>query len=656
MRLHWFREHKMIVYWILLPGVGIGLLFYGVFGRTGSFFTETGPSIQYTVGNRSVELSPTEVLSRRSILNALFPYDPNSRNDENPTSANIGKIAAEDDTARNLGFEIGDKELDELVRNAAIQKWRELDRIQETNLKLTPEVYDKLLSQMNLSNGQFRTVVHDLMLREKFRRNVESAIVEPDSALFVKYCEKKENARFRFKTLKSTDFLAKTAEPKEDEIKKFYDDKANKSIYTEIFKTEPTLSVEGFFYKEDEQKFKDADRPSEQQLKDTFEKYKVDKWKDKTLESVKADVEKQWKEDQIKNYYDIRKMVYWEDPAKKGTYKPFDSVKDDVEKQWHIQNLEGVKSKVQFYMSQTERDLAKDIETFNNSKYPRVEFHWFSARYIPGNMGKEFDMAAWAKAHHMEYWVTGAHTQDEFKKGKNELKSETPEAAERLFDYASPPPNFPPSMIESYKKHMDDFTSLNWTNPEKPELGGIMVRKKVYNEAREKTLDEAKPKIVEHLKTLESVNLAEEAAKKLRDDWTKEPPKLDDLDEVTSEKKPSHPIVAKFKEDPKAVGELLDVASGRPEQDDKKPVEMDKSDIDRKWFYVGCAVERKLPTEMGFKRATDTDFNKDQERGMMRYYDMQSAMFALIDPIQVHRIGENSTDPDIRTVLRDSHE
>jgi hypothetical protein len=119
------------------------------------------------------------------------------------------------------------------------------------------------------------------------------------------------------------------------------------------------------------------------------------------------------------------------------------------------------------------------------------------------------------------------------------------------------------------------------------------------------------------LKLLDAVELAEKDAKKVRDDWDqgKELPKVDDLEEVkgdlTMARQNKYPILNKFFQSPKAIGEILPVAQGpaelpSPENQNPPPHEI---------FYVGFAVEIQLPTLATFEK--DTAWDRDQKRNQI---------------------------------------
>src|SRR6185295_16718258 len=140
----------------------------------------------------------------------------------------------------------------------------------------------------------------------------------------------------------------------------------------------------------------------------------------------------------------------------------------------------------------------------------------------PANKDKEFDVKAWATAHNFTHWITPEQTIDKYKNGKLEVNATDVKVGADVFELSKP---IQRQGMEAFnadrKKRMDEFTSLSWIDPNKPELGGIIARKAKFNESKEKTLEEAKPKIIEMLKVTESVKLAQEEAKKAHDKWAK---------------------------------------------------------------------------------------------------------------------------------------
>ena len=155
MRLHWFREHKQLVYYIICPLIVISMSVFGVASCRGSIFGVSGPAISYVVGGKEFYLSPQEVLQRRIILFKEFGgYDPHDKRvDRNPTTDNIGLLEAEVETARQQNFELGFEEFQEILRRDIKAKIQSIDRAKEGDPlpPLTRELYEKAA----LPNGHF---------------------------------------------------------------------------------------------------------------------------------------------------------------------------------------------------------------------------------------------------------------------------------------------------------------------------------------------------------------------------------------------------------------------------------------------------------------------------------------------------------------------
>ncbi len=620
MRLHWFREHKQIVYYVLCPAIVLSMTVFGMGSLGRNFFGgSSGPAVSYTVGTKEVYLSPAEVLQRRIVLYKFvnFYVPKSNQREDNPTTDNIGLFAAENESARKQGFEIGLEELKEFLRNAVKYKIMSIDQMSGEDLKVTPDLYEKLLAQLDMSSTQFETLIHNLALREKLHQNVMGSIAISDPQFYAKYCEDKETVRLRFQTFKSENFVKNAKQPTDDEIKKFYDENLDQKTgmqYKDIYMTAATLSVEALAYKDDKI-FADIKAPTDAELKTT---------------------------------YDNNKAIHWQEPGKPGTFQPLEKVKAEVEKFWREDKMSALKRTVQDNVVKATKELA-DAET--------------KFKADAANKDKTFDVAAFAKAHNMIHWVTPEQTEDKYSQGKLEVNAPDLILGSTILGFTRSSPNMPASARENQLKHMYEFTAFRWIDDKKPELGGIVARAKKYNEELTKTPEQAKDKIVEHLKILESAKLCREAAEKQHDAWRRGEnlPKLEELDEITSDKKENHPLVRTFRSSQKAIGEVLDVAEGRPETE-----KFDFKDYDKKWCYVGCAVERKLPTLDGFKLVPEAEWSRDEARhGSGNRYqskpgmideDYRSVLGLMVEQIKsnVIHVGNKESEPDVRTAYHDS--
>ena len=383
MRLHWFREHKQIVYWVLCPAVVLSMSIFGIasFTRGGSGLGGgAGPGVSFTVGPKEVYYSPSEVFQKRQILykyvGGYVPKD--NRREDNPTTDNIALMAAENETARQQQFEIGVEELKEILRNTVTGKIKAIDNMDKVTL--SEDIYDKLLSQLDMTRAQFEGLVHELALRNKFHENIYESIVVSDAQLYVKYSGAKEVVRIRFKVLKCDDFLAETKMPSDGDIKGYFDKKENKDKkdgeLKDIYKAASTMSIEALAYKDDKI-FADV-KPTEEELKKFYENYKgaTESWKDP------------------KNTAD----PFW----------PFATVHAEVEKKWKDDKLSQLRNNVQVNVTKALKDLIDAEESFKKDEK---------------NKDKTFDVAAWATAHNMVYWVTPEQTREIFASGKLEVNA-----------------------------------------------------------------------------------------------------------------------------------------------------------------------------------------------------------------------------------------
>ena len=69
------------------------------------------------------------------------------------------------------------EEFKKILLNAVTQKIKDIDRIQEVELK--PDMYDKMLSNLSISRTQYEGMVHDLILREKLRAGAAPPAQKP---------------------------------------------------------------------------------------------------------------------------------------------------------------------------------------------------------------------------------------------------------------------------------------------------------------------------------------------------------------------------------------------------------------------------------------------------------------------------------------------
>ena len=482
MRLEWFRHHKQFVYMVLLPATVLGLAMFGASGRSGGGGINSGPSIVYTVGDKTTTMAPGEVINRRI---EFYKFSNRTRQ---PDSESIGKFQSEVEYARQLGFEVGNDEMKKAVRQTIEDMVHQIER-EAGDVTVDNETYTKLLQQLELSRTQFESIVHDIQMSNKMNRELYTAVNASDAEMFVQYCAENENVRIRYKTLKSEDFLKDVKAPTDEEIKKFYTEntteKAKKDYaYHDILFTEQTLSAEVFA----SQNAKLFDlKPTEAELKKFYDDHKY-LWKELPKADEKKDAKKdEKKDDKAGDKKDEKK----EEP--KDTFQPFEKVKADVETRWKIEETNKLKKSIETQMSTAKNDLVNAEKQFAEDK---------------ANAGKTFDVAAWAKSKNLVYWVTDELTKEQFDKGKNEINAKDFREATTFFQYISNFSNLPADQQVTKRKQMEGLTAPAWLDQNKPESGITMLRTKTFKDERMKTEVEAKDKIVEHLKNDASIKLA----------------------------------------------------------------------------------------------------------------------------------------------------
>jgi hypothetical protein len=585
MKLEWFRQHKKFVYYILLPVVGGGMAFFGLGTalRSRTFAPRMGPSIGITLDGRTRVMDPSEVLALRMELAHFFPRVGNVSSDDAAAFRVKYLLAA------RAGFEAGSAEMKDRLREMV--KWQVAQREGDSDPKITPEVYSKLLQQMQVTSLQFEQLTRRVHVSNKYDQLVTTAEVS-DPELFVEYCHDKEYVRLRYQELKSEDFMAKVEAPSAEKVEKFYNESKDKpENYKEVLMTDPKMSADMLFY-----------NPA------------------KLVAELKpTDVE-------IKNYYDRFKGAFWIVPPKEGepapapgkeTYKPLETVKAEVVQKWTEENKG---TRIYQKISDLKTDLEKAEKAHAEAESKKAE-----------KDRQPFDLAAWAKAHELEFWTTGELTELQFRAGKKGLeavKAPNADSVQHLFYFTKPldprmmrNPQQARMMNEYNKKALEEFRQFA-VEPAAPEKGFVLARKKTFTPEKLKPLDDARGAIANYLKVSSAIELAGKEANKLREDWARGDnlPEIDKLNEVAGNSRDSHALLREFFGSAKAVGEVLDVAEA--------PADMTPdTKNEHVHFYVGFPVERKLPTWTTFQQ--DTEWDREQARRKIATAKYRFAQVAL---------------------------
>ena len=618
MKLEWFRTHKNFVYWVLLPVVGGTMAFFGIGSMGGgSVFGRPSPRVMYklarndrTVGEHYV--SSSEVMNYRLLLTKFI--GPRARD---VLTIDVGHYLYGVAQAKAAGFEIGSEEMKERLRDVVKGQLR--SREPSTTPVATEEIYDKLLSEMKMSAPDFEQLTHDSEISQKFNR-FEMSVQVSDAELYAEYCRDKETVRLRYKVFKSADYMDKTTPAGDERIKEFYNQNKDKKIdMKDVLYTEAKLSAEVLAI--DGDKYLAGLKPTEKDLTDMYERMKPIKY---------------------------RAVVKANDPPPKEPFKPFAEVKGEVEKDWRDERklqISGELSKVQQELEKAQKDYAE----LDKAMYPNRK----------DSERKPFDTADWVKkkADYLVYWTTDELTEEQYTKGKKELNAKDAEWVKTIFEYARPRPNMgrdpaQQHMIEEfYKKQFESFSYSTAIDPARPEKGSVIARKLKFTDMGLKSIEDSKAAIIQRLKVLDAVDLAQKDAKQAREDWdaNKNLPNLDSLDEFKADSTNhfKNPLANSYfashdPASPKPVGEVLPVGEMPPESTPENPR---KEPYDN--FYTGFAVEIQLPKVSEFER--DTQWERDQHRRDMEQSYAQFLAGTMFEEVKgaVWKIPSDMADPPL---------
>jgi hypothetical protein len=646
MKLEWFRQHKKIVYWILLPVVGMGMAFFGVstaieksHGRKG------GPSVTYRVGTSERYMNPAEVLALRATLTRFYK----SNRDLPSVEAALHQVFYQN--SNHDGFDLGENESREELKQQIRSQVRMREGTDLGDVKDWNKIYGQLLKATQLTPEQFKRMTEENAVMGRYMQYMQSQLKVSDEQLFLDYVKDKEVARLRYQELKSEDYVAKTTPATDDKIKDFYEkNKSNVKEMKDVMFTKPKLSADVLLF-DTQALFGNGElKPTDEELKTFFETVKKDyviapkagepapaagAEKYKAFDEVKGELEKKWKEAELKSYYERYKPIHWKVALKPGEkqegevkYKPFEEVKAEVETKWKddekrrrpITKMNTLKTELQDaeQAHQREQGLKKEAEQ------------------------KPFDLAAWAKSRNLMLWTTAKLTEEEFRAGKEELNAPNAKWAANLFYLKSETNNR--WLAENNKRKEKEFS-----DPQVFDKGAVITRIKEYSVEEVKPLEEAKPAIVARMQVLDAIELARTDAKKMKDEWAagNNLPDLEKLNEVRGDSANRQPILQEFFGSPKAIGEVLDVAEG--------PVDQNNPNASpHRRLYVGFAVERELPSRDGFHQ--DTAWSREDHRDQIARMDFRSVQQAfekrLRDMGQVIYPGGDTEDPPLSDEMR----
>jgi hypothetical protein len=645
MNLEWFRTHKKFVYWILLPLVGGSMAFFipGVTGQGGVGVRGPSATIDPIDGKGGRRLTPAELITLRAELTNFYNLPGNQEVSGKQAAQHLLRVAM----AQGSGIEMGDAEAKERVFEQI--KYQIMMRERSTP-ELTESVYRKLLAEMKLSPSRFEALSREMGIMGRYQQVLSAYGRAGDAEAFVEFMREKEVARLRYISIKSEDFLAKTKAPTDEEVKTFYEANKTKDEYKTLLVKKPTISAEVLYLDIQKDIAKDL-LPNETELKATYERVK-DKWKTagkdgkpdtfKTLEEVKADVEKEWKNDELKKYYENYKTIHYKVEPKAGEpkpapgeekFKPFEEVKADVEKKWEdTAKKERPRNRMQLLLNDLHTaETAFDAE---ESKKPEAE-------------RKKFDVAAWAKSKNLVFWVTPEQDQDAYRAGKKEVNAPDAQWAQNLFGLIEEREAQFEKMMEGFRKR---FSGADTTDK-----GVGAARIKSFSRNVVKTLDEAKPAIIEQLKLREAIDMAKKEAERIRGEWAegKNLPSLEALNEVRGDKSNESAVLAEFFNNAKQVGDVIAVVQ-EPAEKIQRPMFQGMPVPARKnfneHFHVAVVIDREVPTWETYKQ--DTQYDREKARDGVAQSHASSMMSGL--QARVVNMGkvDDIEDPRLSDIIR----
>jgi hypothetical protein len=632
MQLEWFRKHKHFVYWVLLPIVGLGMAFFGATGAVSSYYSaQAGPSVTYKVGEEWHSLSSSEVMSLRYVL-TQYMHRQASTSDAAYYVVTCG-------VAADAGFEIGDKEAKQLL----------IDQVKGRTSEpaATEGVYRKLLQNMQLTAPQFEQLSRQSAQWAKLQGHLMGQGKVNDAALYVAYAKEKEVVRLRYQEIRSEDFLDMAALAADEKIKEFYEkNKDNAAEYKDVMFTKPKLSAHMLFV-DLEKLFGGEVKPTDDELKDFYNKNKepfkiapkageaAGEPKYKPFEEVKADVEKQWKDRELEQHYQHYRRIYWKVPQKPGEappapadekFKPYEEVKAEVEAKWKEQQKA---QRGQARMSKLAEECREEQKKYEKEQAAKPEAE-----------RKPFDMAEWAKKHDLTYWATDTLTEDDYRKGKQDVGAKDAMWAQSLFWRMR---DMPARSDEERQRQEEQRKSFG--SPQITGKGAVIGQVKSYVTEQVRPLDEVKEAIAQRLAIAAAQDIAKEQAGRLRELWAegKSLPRLDWLSEVRGGKDAREALVKKFFAAPRPVGEVLEAAEADAKESDPRITEPYKR------YYIGFAVERDLPSQEQFHQ--DTTWPRDQKRTEHERYNARAAYETL--STQLRKMGKVVGDMKDPPLYRD---
>ena len=624
MALQWFRLHSKKFLWItaivVIPGMALfgatSFLRRGALGGSGSVVAAS-----YRVNGKLYEISLTQLDGERHVRNLcernyggieiddndILRYYYANRDREfvkNPSGEGDAKYIPLEEARdsirqklRSLKDAMRTRELiQEMIllqasRDAGVRATDDETRKGVTEaLRMatgvehpTEETYKLFLQNRSLSALDFERVARERLTYRKYLASFQDQGAVTSGEMYVAYCRERQKIRAMYKAFESAKYMDKAAEPSDEEVKKFYDDRKEQKGggQDDWLMTKPMGSVEYFYLAIADVRAKY--QPSEEQIEKHYRlirdrEYLKEKPSAETGEGVGKPKGEAGKSERdaageagkgAAGEPAEQPRAGSEDESK---YRPLSEVREDVIRR--LKDIEGRRQAHEMF-EKFLAQLHKDIEKAEAEKKP-------------------LDLAVYGKEKGFAYYKTGMHAADEFRAGKQEPGADDYKMAEIA--------------IRKYKKPGDrKFSPPDSTQDRN---GYWSYRVIEYREPRLKTLDEVRADIVKRLKEKTAEEMAKKAAEEAAAKWaengkagTKTLPPWEEFEELAvdmSDKKPEankHPfaryILHEGKELP--VGEISKVVDAAL-----------YGDIGQKGkFFVGFIVERKLPSREEFLKDSE---------------------------------------------------
>jgi hypothetical protein len=240
----WMRQHQRIVLtFALLAMVGTG--FYGVMYLVkGGGGSGRGPSGAYfALDGRRIKVEPEELYQERLMRWHL------SRGGDYP-GAVVLKNLAQLQLSRDMGFEVGEKELTSVERED-IKRRTGQDKVSEELLK-------NLLEDLQLSRNQYERLLRESGTVGKVVSLFQGQARVAEGEQYLRYCQRKQRVRFFYKEFVAKDYEELVGNPSPEAVEAYYEEYskppkegASERTAADSLDSEPALSADVLYFTKD---------------------------------------------------------------------------------------------------------------------------------------------------------------------------------------------------------------------------------------------------------------------------------------------------------------------------------------------------------------------------------------------------------------------